>query len=931
MTDYNEIFGTLLQDILFGTLENDKIFGLDGNDSLYGYAGDDLVFGGDGDDYLDGGDGLDTLFGENHLDTLVGGNDDDYLDGGNGKDVLYGGLGNDYLNGYNGKDLLYGDAGLDFIQAGNGDDSLYGGEDNDSLYGEDGDDLLLGGIGDDLIIGGEGNDSAEGEEGNDVIIGEAGNDTLIGNLGNDTIYGNEGNDSLLGGDGDDSLSGNEEDDYLEGEGGTDNLNGGSGNDTVKGGDANDVLYGDLGDDLLYGDAGNDTIIGADGNDVLYGGAGDDGWLAGEAGNDSIDGGTGNDVIDGGTGDDTLDGNDGNDYWINGNEGNDIVNGGAGNDVIDGGSGNDVVSGDNGADTIIGNTGNDTLSGGIGNDFLYGDAGNDVFLGTVTNGLDSIDLFGGGEGTDTFILGDVDAVYYDDEDNSTAGINNYAVLADFDRLQDTIQLHGSADLYSVSESPFNADSAAIYFDSNSDGTYDELIAVVDNLSDKEFFLNAEYVNYTDGSSSSLVHPSARSDWELVFSDEFDGTTLNLDNWDTKYYYGSRTNTFNNEEQYYLDDAFEFNNGVMSIVGEKLDTPIEAFEIVDQNLLTSQGKDLDFDYTSGMISGYDHNAFTYGYMEISAKVPLGQSLWPAFWMLPSSGEWPPEIDIMEILNETDPDTNQLETNLYTTLHTPDSSIPGGDFYQQSGYSGIDFSTDFHTYGAEWDADSITWFVDGVELFTVDSGITQEPMYLLANLAIGGDWPGATNEDTPDYSTFDIDYIRVYQDSAATLHGGSADDDLSRQHGNLAGEAGNDNLVLAADGFLDGGSGNDTLNGGTGDNNLDGNDGDDILQDGSGIDTFTGGAGSDRFILGASGDTGYDSAASNDFVVIADFNTTEDVIQLTGISNNYLLGVNQGDNEIYLDSNNNTLLDNTDELIAVVNNIVGLNLNQNYFDFV
>ena len=928
---FNEIFGTLLQDILSGTFGDDQIFGLDGDDSLYGNDGNDQLYGGEGNDYLDGGNGFDTLYGENHQDSLYGGANDDYLDGGNGKDELYGGQGNDFLSGYNGKDKLYGEEGFDFIQGGAGQDELYGGQGNDSLYGDGGNDFLSGGTGDDLIVGGEGDDSAEGGDGNDTLYGEAGNDTLRGDLGNDILYGNEGNDSLLGGDGDDSLAGNEEDDYLEGEAGADNLNGGSGNDTVKGGDGNDFLYGDLGDDSLNGDADNDIIIGADGNDTIDGGAGDDGWLAGEAGNDIINGGIGNDVIDGGIGNDTLDGNEGDDPWINGNEGTDVVNGGAGNDVIDGGAGNDVVSGDDGADIVIGNTGDDTLSGGIGNDLVYGDAGNDVFLGTITDvpgSSNSIDLFAGGAGADTFVLGDANKAFYNDGDSNSAGENNYVVLADFDRLQDTIELYGSAELYAVEESPFNTNNAAIYFDSNGDGTHDELIAVVDHLSSQEFFLDQEYINYTNGPVPGSSHPSQRSDWELVFSDEFDGTALNLDKWDTSYYYGSRTNTFNNEEQYYVDDAFEFNNGVMSIVGEKLDTPMEAFETVDQELLTEQGKDLFFDYTSGMISGHDHNAFTYGYMEISAKVPMGQSLWPAFWMLPSSGEWPPEIDIMEILNETDPNTNQLETNLYTTLHT---AAPSGDFSQQSAYSGMDFSTGFHTFAAEWDPNSITWSVDGVELFTVDSGITTEPMYLLANLAIGGDWPGATNANTPEYSTLDIDYIRVYQNSQGTLHGGIGDDDLSRQNGNLAGEGGDDNLAVTGLGSLYGGSGNDTLIGGSGDNLLDGGEGDDVLSDGQGRDTFTGAAGSDRFILGANGDKGYDSAAGNDYAVITDFSTTEDVIQLTGISHDYLLGVNQGNNEIYWDSNNNTSLDSADDLIAVINNTAALNLTQNYFDFV
>ena len=572
-------------------------------------------------------------------------------------------------------------------------------------------------------------------------------------------------------------------------------------------------------------------------------------------------------------------------------------------------------------------GDDTLTGGIGNDLIYGDAGNDVFWGTVTNGVASIDLFSGGKGADTFILGNDNSAFYNDGNSSTEGLQDYAVLADFDRLEDAIQLYGTADLYTVASSPFNLDSAAIYFDSDSNGSHDELVAVFEHLSQQEVFLDSSYVSYSNSVPSNSFHPSNNSEWELVFSDEFDGTSLDLSKWDTKYYYGSRTNSFNNEEQYYLDDAFEFDNGVMSIVGQKLDTPIEAYEAVDRQLLTEQGKDLLFDYSSGMISGFERNAFTYGYLEISAKVDMGQSLWPAFWMLPTSGEWPPEIDIMEILNEIDPYTNELETNLYTTLHTADDSVPGGHYSQQSGYSGIDFSQDFHTFAAEWNADSITWYVDGTELFTVDSGITQEPMYLLANLAIGGDWPGATNENTPENSTFDIDYIRVYQNSQGTLHGGVNDDSLTRNNGHIAGETGNDNLVINHTGSLDGGDGNDTLTGGSGDNFLDGGDGNDVLTDSSGRDTFTGGSGKDRFIL----DVANSYRLTADYATIRDFNINDDVIQLSGTASNYVIGVSNGNSEIYWDSNDDAVVNSSDALVVVAKNAGNLDLSQDYFDFV
>ena len=488
--------------------------------------------------------------------------------------------------------------------------------------------------------------------------------------------------------------------------------------------------------------------------------------------------------------------------------------------------------------------------------------------------------------------------------------------------------------------------------------------------------------TEGTTGDFVeHPKDDSNWELVFSDEFDGTSLDLSKWNTTYYYGARTNSFNNEAQYYVDDAFEFNDGILSIVGEKQDTSVEAFEEVDAYLLDLQGKDRSFDYTSGLLSGHDKFAFTNGYMEISAKVPSGQGLWPAFWMLPSSGEWPPEIDIMEILGD------RTDT-AYQTLHYQDPSQENGRDMRGGYYSGIDFNADFHTFAAEWNSDSITWYIDDVEIFTVENNIPNQPMYLLANLAIGGDWPGMPDETTPDLSTFDIDYIRVYQNQEGTLHGGLADDTLSRNNGHLSGEDGNDTLTLSGVGSLYGGNGNDTLIGGDGDNILSGDDGDDVLIDSEGKDVFIGGAGADLFVLGSTEEIFYNdpdetfkgitNAIANqankkgngkdqlsgvkpgealvsqegtdlskngnsahgeilelsDYALIKDFNVREDTIQLFGSANDYILGSSpdgSNDQAIYFDANSNGVFNHKDNLIALVQSPTELSLSESYFTFV
>jgi beta-glucanase (GH16 family) len=109
----------------------------------------------------------------------------------------------------------------------------------------------------------------------------------------------------------------------------------------------------------------------------------------------------------------------------------------------------------------------------------------------------------------------------------------------------------------------------------------------------------------------------------------------------------------------------------------------------------------------------------------------------WLLPADGSWPPEIDIMEVLGH-DMDT------LYTTVHTNESHR-----HTSKGTSNVvpDMSLDFHTYGVNWQADYITWYFDGVQVFKAETpSDLNKPMYMIANITVGGDWPGMPNETTP-----------------------------------------------------------------------------------------------------------------------------------------------------------------------------------------
>jgi Ca2+-binding RTX toxin-like protein len=725
------------------------------------------------------------------------------------------------------------------------------------------------------------------------VFGYGGKDTLYGYLGDDLIDGGDGNDKVYGGAGNDTLSGGR---------GNDLLNGGSGNDTLFGGDDDDSLYGGDGNDWLYGDAGNDLIYGFNGLDFISGGDGQD-TLYGENDDDILQGNKGNDYLDGGAGKDSL----------SGGEGNDSLYGFTGDDVLQGDEGSDILQGGDGEDALYGGTGNDSLSGSNGNDSLDGAGNNTEASGRI--GTQSIDTLIGGIGNDKFILGNVASAYYDDGNSVNVGTSDYAVIKDLNRLKDKIQVFGSVSDYVVGNLPnaiasqHGANSAGIFIDkdrSKSLTASDELIAVVENVGASGLVLDKGLLQGTDGVNTQF-HPANSSDWELVFSDEFNASSLDMSKWNTRYksdLYGGRTNIWNAEKEYYVGDnetingvnydGFEFNNNTVSIVGQKLSQPITA-DILHpvQGLPSTQ----TFDYSSGILSGHDKYAFTNGYMEIRAQVPAGQGLWPAFWLLPESGGWPPEIDVMEFLG------HQTST-IYTSSHFRDASGSIGTHSSGQTFSGEDstnFSQGFHTYAAQWSSDRLTWFIDGQAVFDVKQNIPDVPMYLLANLAIGGNMPGNPDGTTPQTSRFDIDYIRVYQDKSGTLYGGSANDTLTKSLGNISGEDGND--------WLTGGTGNNVLNGDAGNDSLFGS---------MGQDTFVGGTGQDQFILAGSSGLFYDDKNVNtsgvaDFVTIKDFNLLEDTITLLGSASNYVLGstTDGSSTEIWNQQS-------TNELIAVLNGV-------------
>ena len=235
--------------------------------------------------------------------------------------------------------------------------------------------------------------------------------------------------------------------------------------------------------------------------------------------------------------------------------------------------------------------------------------------------------------------------------------------------------------------------------------------------------------------------------ITMQDEFDlEGAPNSDIW--TYDIGRGSNGWgNNELQYYTDrpQNVTIQNGYLIITAEK-----ENF----------QGAS----YTSARLLTKDLFEQKYGRFEARIKLPWGQGIWPAFWLLGANSDevtWPAcgEIDIME-------NRGQEPTLINGTVHRPGYS--GGESITKA-YSlvGDPFDTDFHIFGIEWGPEYINFYVDDVlynqitpDDVTGEWIFDDQPFYIIMNVAVGGNYVGAPNNDTVFPQTMLVDYVRVYQ---------------------------------------------------------------------------------------------------------------------------------------------------------------------------
>lgn len=245
-------------------------------------------------------------------------------------------------------------------------------------------------------------------------------------------------------------------------------------------------------------------------------------------------------------------------------------------------------------------------------------------------------------------------------------------------------------------------------------------------------------------------ASREGWILVWRDEFLDSDIRSDRWEFEV---NGQGGGNNESQYYTDRSENARIESGSLV-------IEAHEE------TYTGSDGTRSYTSARMRTLNKGDWEYGRMEARIKLPYGQGIWPAFWMLPTDwvyGGWAAsgEIDIMELVGH-EPET------VHGTLHY------GGPWpqntYTGDGYTiSESFANDYHTFAVEWEYGVIRWYVDDVHFQTQTSWYStagawpapfNQRFHIILNVAVGGQWPGYPDATTVFPQRMEVDYVRVYE---------------------------------------------------------------------------------------------------------------------------------------------------------------------------
>lgn len=270
----------------------------------------------------------------------------------------------------------------------------------------------------------------------------------------------------------------------------------------------------------------------------------------------------------------------------------------------------------------------------------------------------------------------------------------------------------------------------------------------HVSDASFSekIDSIYINFAEvGLENGFKSPESYAGYKLVWADEFNGNSLDLNSWTYEVGRGE-WGWGNNELQYYHE-------------GEKN-------AVVADGKLTIIAKEEsagDANYTSARIITRGKREFQFGRVDIRARLPRGQGLWPALWMLGAnigSVGWPAcgEIDIMELVG-------QKPNEVFGTAHWG-TSVPSTFNSKKYRLTQGEFNDSFYVFSIVWEQNKIEWYVNDVKYHTITPVNTgsiypfNNPYFFIFNIAVGGNLPGSPDATTRFPQTMEVDYIRVFQ---------------------------------------------------------------------------------------------------------------------------------------------------------------------------
>jgi Ca2+-binding RTX toxin-like protein len=956
-----------------GTQYADDIRGGNSDNTLVGGAGNDTITAGTGNNIIDGGDGVDTLVnvdfssetaslsivdngstittpngsiisnveffsnvstgsGNDSINFVQG--DNNNIKTGTGNDTINAGLGRDTVDGGSGTDTLIvnysanvntnggslqgiqvssydpanGNGRFYAYKAGNSDVDIiqYANIEKFNITGTQYADDIRGGNSDDTFIGGDGNDTIDVGTGNDVVNAGDGNDTIITNDSTSAsavlaIDGGAGNDTLVNANfsaATANLSINNLGTTIALPNGSSisnienfvNLTTGSGNDSINfvQGDNNNIKTGD----------GNDTINAGLGRDIVDGGSGTDTLVVDYAANVNTNGGSlqGIQVS-------SYDPANGNGRFYAYKAGNSDV------DIIQyanierfnitGTQYADDIRGGNSDDTLIGGAGNDTIDVGTGNDVVNAGDGNDTIItndSTIASAVLSID---GGAGSDTLINANFSAATANlSIDNSGTAIilPNGSSISNVENFVNLTTGSGNDSINFVQGDNNNIKTGAGNDTINAGLGRD----VVDGGSGTDTLVvdYAANVNTNGGSLQGI---------QVSSYDPANGNgrfyAYKAGNSDVDIIQYANVEKFNITGTQYADDIRGGNS--------------------DDTLIGGAGNDtIDVGTGNDVVNAGDGNDTIITNDSTSASAVL-------------SIDGGTGNDTLVNANFSAATANLSINNLGTTIALPNgSSISNVENFVNlttgSGNDSINFVQGDNNNVKTGDGnDTIN---AGLGRDTVDGGSGTDTLIVdysanvntnggsLQGIQVSGYDPANGNGRFYAYKAgnSDVDIIQYANVEKFNITGTQYADDI---------RGGN------SDDTLIGGAGNDTIDGGSGNDIINGIDLGRSSNNGTGeVDFLRGGAGSDRFILGDNVNSYYDdqniaSSGGSDYAIIADFNQNEDRIQLHGTASDYRLVVSGANTNLYIDKAGTEI----DELIGVFQNITGLNLSSNAFQYV